>query len=388
MNMKIPFSRLVVGGLLIATGLYSHRWALAQTAAPQVEAAPSRMSLTLSPVGGVYGMFERPAVGGAPIALQVKASGAVPGVLVTLQARDLWGRETGWRRSVTVQNDAPATVEMPGAIGYYEITASSGEGASAIQAQTQIGIVPPHRAGIRPDSFFASNTSGLKRGDDLRLLQTLSIKVQRAHFNPRIVSVPATPSGVLPLDFSFQDAAFAEATARETWVLPIAGYAFEGTKSKLAIDAEMHGPPRDNSEFGATWERILRRYPQISTVEFWNEPWIFGWTWAGTPQQYRDLQTQWTRMMRRVNPRLRLLAGNSSMFTEDHIEAYPASWRGLIDSTTHHPYSGAGDFSMRSGAQGRTIDHGEIVTRRMGLPFYYLTEGGTEWKDPTAQSLS
>lgn len=183
--------------------------------------------------------------------------------------------------------------------------------------QTQIGIVPPHRVGIRPDSFFASNTSGLKRGDDLRLLQTLGIKVQRAHFNPRIVSVPATPGGALPLDFSIQDAAFAEARARETWVLPIAGYAFEGTKSKLAIDAEMHGPPRDNFEFVATWEQILRRYPQISTVEFWNEPWIFGWTWAGTPQQYRDLQTQWTRMARRVNPRLRLLAGNTALSTLD-----------------------------------------------------------------------
>ncbi len=216
----------------------------------------------------------------------------------------------------------------------------------------------------------------------MRLLQTIGVKVQRAHFNPRIVSVPATPQGALPLDFSEQDAAFAEARQHETWVLPIAGYAFEGTKSKLATDANMHGPPRDFDEFVQTWERILRRYPQIETVEFWNEPWIFGWTWAGTPAEYRDLQTRWTRMARRVNPKLRLLAGNSSMFTEDHIELYPASWKGLLDGTTHHPYSGAGEATMRDGAQGRSIDHGAVVTRRMGLPFYYLTEGGTEWREP------
>ncbi len=142
-----------------------------------------------------------------------------------------------------------------------------------------------------------------------------------------------------------------------------------------------HGPPRDFTEFCATWEAIIKRYPEITTYEFWNEPWIFGWTWAADAVEYRKLQKQFCEMALKANPKLRLLVGNSSMFCEDHIEAYPDSWKGLVHGTTHHPYCGAGHPTMRIGGQMRSLDHGLLVTKRMELPFYYLTEGGSEFRD-------
>ena len=96
----------------------------------------------------------------------------------------------------------------------------------------------------------------------------------------------------------------------------------------------MHGPPRDFSEFCATWEVIIKRYPEIDTYEFWNEPWIFGWTWAADAVEYRNLQKQFFERALKANPKLRLIAGNSSMFCEDHIEAYPDCWKGLLQGVT------------------------------------------------------
>lgn len=340
-------------------------------------------------VGGVYQMFT---LGEAPrlrVAARSSASAQTQTVRVTLSAADLRGAPLAWRQNVTLTcpaGGAPAEtlVDLPAAPGFCRVRAEFATNAERVVRTAEIGIVPPPRNGVRPDSFFASNTSNLKRGEDLKLLQRVGIKVQRAHFGARLArSAPAQSTGAaLALDFSGQDAAWAEAKSHGLWALPIAGYAFENTKSALAVESGMHGPPRDDAEFVATWEQILRHYPEITTYEFWNEPWIFGWTWAAAAAAYRRLQSMWLQMARRVNPTLRLIAGNSSMFTEDHIEPHPAAWKGLLDGTTHHPYSGAGDASLRFSGQGRTLDHGRTVTNRMKLPLYYLTEGGTEHVEP------
>jgi hypothetical protein len=146
----------------------------------------------------------------------------------------------------------------------------------------------------------------------------------------------------------------------------------------------MHGPPRDFKEFNATWAETLKRNPDFNTIEFWNEPWIFGWTWADTPAAYRDLQIGFCTMVRAFDPKIRLLAGNSSMFVEDHIEQFPESWKGLLDGTTHHPYVAGGWPYARGGSQARSMDHGALVNQRMGLRYYYLTEGGSEFRDPAS----
>ena len=300
---------------------------------------------------------------------------------VTLTAVDLWGKPA-WNTTVKMSGPTPVRLPGPAALGYYYVTANLGSQHAVID----LGIVPVQAKGQRRDSFFASNTSNIKTGMEADFLRRLGMRVQRVHFQPDITGAPDVPGGALPLDFAAQDAAMADILSRDQWVLPIAGYAFQGPgkvlKSPLAHDLGMHGPPRDSAEFVATWEQILRHYPDVTTFEFWNEPWIFGWTWADTPAEYRRFQKEWCEMALRVNPQLRLIAGNSSMFCEDHIDHDPASWKGLLQGTTHHPYSGPGEENMRSGSQVRAIDQGMVVTRRMGLPYYYLTEGGTEVLTP------
>lgn len=313
--------------------------------------------------------------------LHIAVSGAAGAVAVRLAAVDLWGAPA-WSADAVLHPDAggkaEADVPGPDRAGFYAITADFAGGPAR---STELGVVPVQPPGQRRESFFASNTSGFKRGTDADLLQRIGMRIQRLHFQPRPAGpLPAEPHGAIPLDFTEQDKALAEIAGKDQWVLPIAGYAIEGLKSPLAHRLQMHGPPRDAVEFIATWESILRHYPEVDAIEFWNEPWIFGWTWAATPGEYRALQQAWCEMALRVHPGLRIVAGNSSMFCEDHLEPYPTSWKGLLQGTSHHPYMGCGDAVSRHGSQRRSMDQGMGVTRRMGLPYYYLTEGGSEYR--------
>jgi len=343
---------------------------------------------------GVWNMIEAPPgalEAGTPVAvpLRIIVSGAGDkSVRVRLAAEDLWGKPvatTGDLDWKVPPGDGRAAVNVPCKlpVGFYRVTGQVECGPAKATVAWELGIVPPHRPGLRPDSFFASNTSSIRVGQELRLLQVIGMKVQRTHFQPRARTKPPEPSKgeALDLDFTDQDKRFQESKDAGLWVLPIVGYSFEGTNSDVAKATGMHGPPRHYAEFVNTWQQILRHYPEVTTYEFWNEPWIFGWTWAANAEEYRKLHTQWCRMALKVNPKLRILAGNSSMFAEDHIEPFPDCWKGLLQGTTHHPYSGAANRTMREGGQARSIDHGFGVTRRMGLPYYYLTEGGTSWAE-------
>ncbi|HEY3323507.1 MAG TPA: hypothetical protein VGP72_23845 [Planctomycetota bacterium] len=340
--------------------------------------------------GGIYRMF----TAGQPVVLKLSASTAQPGqVSVKLRIADIFGKTQSSEEYAlgTSGNGRPAELELVEKrdVGYYSVHADFSDGQKTLRRWTDFGIVPPPASGLRPDSFFSSNTSGLRTGNELKLLQMIGMKVQRAHFQPNLAAkVPATPAGALPLNFTNQDKAWAASQEAGLWVLPIAGYAFEGTKSELATLCQMHGPPRDYAEFCATWEQILKHYPEVTTIEFWNEPWIFGWTWAASGEEYRKLQKMWCEMALKVNPNYRILAGNSSMFTEDHIEHDTSCWKGLLQGTTHHPYSfSTGQPNHRAGDTGRSTDHGMQVTNRMGLPYYYLTEGGTEYSVPDSPEV-
>jgi len=362
----------------------------------------AKVEVTLTPVGGVYGMYNRPipAAGQTPqpieLRLQVKSDAAQSQrIPIKLTAVDVFDGPVAWKQDRMLDTPgAGRSVEekvfFAAGIGCFRIQAEAGEGAEKTAATTEVGIIPPFHPGVRPDSFFASNTSSLRRGEELKLLQAIGMKVQRAHFQPRLAGrVPPEPAGKpLDLDFKAQDEAWADSNAHGLWALPIVGYSFEGANSAAGQQFKMHGPPRDFAEFVSTWERLLRHYPQITTYEFWNEPWIFGWTWAATPAEYRRLQKAWCDMALKVNPKYRILAGNSSMFAEDHIEHDPACWKGALSGTTHHPYSySTGMPNHRAGDVARSLDSGMQVTRRMGLPCYYITEGGSEWPDNGKNNL-
>ena len=339
------------------------------------------------PQEGVYGMVERPVNGAmSPVPMRVTVSstdGRARTIDLALTARDIFGQPVDWRQKLdlTLPADGSQVVRdfsFDALRGYYQVFATTRAGGETFEASRGLGIVPPHHPGVRPNSFFASNTSSIRRGQQVRFLQTIGMKVQRTHLNPIRVKIPEQPDGALPLDLSELEEALRENAERGTWVLPIVGYHFgSAMRSDMAKRTNMHGPPRDLREFVASWELVLRRFPDTTTDEFWNEPWIYGWTWAAEPEVYREFQAKWCEMALQVNPAMRIIVGNSSMFVEDHIEPYPESWRGLVHGTSHHPYSGVGDPTFRISGQARSLDQGAIVTKRMGLPYYYMTESGS-----------
>jgi hypothetical protein len=249
---------------------------------------------------------------------------------------------------------------------------------------TEIAVVPPQIKTLRPNSFFASNTSDIKLGNDLELLSLLGIKVQRTHFYPDVTEIPEIPSDK-PFDFDYSklDNDYRQTVEKGIWVLPIAGYAFKGTRSEMAIKMNNHGPPRHFGEFVLSWKEIIKRYPEIRAWELWNEPWIFEWTWAATAADYREMHEMWCREALDADPELIIVAGNSCMFVEDNIEPYPHIWKGLMHATSHHPYANAEARSLRHNAQIRSIDYGYLVNKRMNLPYYYITEGGSLYSTPT-----
>ncbi|MBE0653797.1 MAG: hypothetical protein IH594_08360, partial [Bacteroidales bacterium] len=269
--------------------------------------------------------------------------------------------------------------------GFYHFQVVACNAKQSDTAYIEIGIVPPQAKGLRTNSFSASNTSVIKRGKELQLLELIGIKVQRTHFYPEIIEIPVFGQNkALEFDFDSLDRIFNETAEKGIWILPIAGYAFPGTRSERARSMNMHGPPRHFGEFTESWKTILEQYPEIRTFELWNEPWIYEWTWAANANEYRDMHQLWCTGVLDQDPGIRIIAGNSCMFVEDHIEPYPEIWKGLIHGTSHHPYANAEARSLRHNAQIRSIDYGFLVNKRMGLPYYYLTEGGTLYKTPAS----
>jgi hypothetical protein len=279
--------------------------------------------------------------------------------------------------------------------GYYSVAARSSEGDLVLTRSSDFGVVPPPYPGTRPNSLFASN-SAIRQGEDLQFLETIGMKVLRTHFEPQVKTHdPDWRSHLLPgeaasLDFDRLDQTWADVKQHGLWVLPIVGYSFFGAgifdRTPLAEELKMYGPPSDSRRFINTWETILRHYPELTTFEFWNEPWIYEWTWAGTPGEYRALQAGWCSMALTVNSRYRILAGNSSPFVRDNIEPFPDSWDGLIQGVTHHPYTGAGGANLRGGNLVRSIDEIHLLANEMGLRYAYLTEGGTIFANPPSAS--
>jgi hypothetical protein len=292
--------------------------------------------------------------------------------------------------SSTVSVPIPLTDPM----GYRAIFATVADPTGTITRFVDLGIVWPPYPGARPNSFFATN-AGVQQEEDLQLLETIGMKVERLHFAPDVATTSQAwpkelPAGqAVPLDFKRLDKMWNDLRAHGLWVLPIAGNPLFGAgtfdRPPLAEQLGMYGPPNDYERFIQTWDTILRHYPDFTTIEFWNEPWTFGWTWAATPGDYRELQKAWCEMALKINPRYRLLAGNSNAFVRDEIEPFPDCWEGLLDGITNHPYAeGVIEPNFRSGDVFRSIDETRLTARDLGLPYAYLTEGGTSYQTPSA----
>ena len=378
--------------------LWSLALAGAAEGAPIQDSGPAEsFNATFEVAGGAHRMFqagmEQPRLLIAAWALKDDNAQEVS---LTFQTEDIFGRPVPGPDPLkiflpadgqTVQRSIPF---QPG-LGYFSIKANFHNRKAALSRWTDLGIVIPPLKGPRPNSLFGSNTSGLKQGVDLSFLQTIGMKVERTHFAPPVqAQQPNWPQefprgAALPLDFSKLDRNWEETQSHDLWALPVVGYSLAGAgtldRTDLAKRLGVYGPPSDPERFIASWERILRRYPKITTYEFWNEPWIFEWTWAATPAIYRQLQKDWCTMALRVNPHNRVVAGSSTMFVRDNIEPYPACWRGLLSGLTHHPYTrSVSEENFRGGDNQRSIDDAVLTARQMGLAKAFLTEGGTNFQ--------
>jgi len=362
----------------------------------RISAAGDSFNATFEVVGGAHRMFRE---GVDHPVLKIGAwsiDGAEHEVTVKFQIEDIFGKPVPSRDDLKVtlpadRRQVERTIPLEAGLGYFSIHAQFEGGRTRVTRWLDLGVVPAPFPGPRPNSLFASNTSELKQGEDLDFLQAIGMKVERAHFAPPVQTrdpnwaVTLPPGEAVALDFSSQDKNWELTKAHDLWILPIAGYSLTGAgkfdRTNLAEKLGMYGPPGDEQRFINTWETILQRYPEITAYEFWNEPWIFEWSWAGTPRDYRRLQKDWCTMALRVNPHCDIVAGNSAMFVRDNIQPYPECWRDLIGGVTHHPYTrSVAEANFRAGDNLRSIDDIVLTARQMGLPHAFLTEGGTAYQ--------
>ncbi len=357
------------------------------------------VDFSLNVVGGAHRIFRQ----GIDLPkLEVIAwskDGAPHDLNLSFQIQDLFGRQAATLPSLIfhVPEDASkarAVVPLGLGVGYYTITAHCAE--DPLGRDIDLGIVWPPYPGTRPNSFFASNVSP-QLGDDLQLLETIGMKVQRTHFVPQVDiksrkwPSESPPGAAVPMSFDPLDRQWQSMQDHGLWLLPIVGYSLVGSavfdRTPLAEKLGMYGPPNDEERFIRTWEAVLRHYPEITTYEFWNEPWIFGWTWAATADDYRRFQKDWCSMALRVNPHYRLLAGSSTSFVRDIIEPHLDCWEGLLQGVTHHPYTqSVVEANLRGGDLFRSVDEIHLTARDLGLPYAYLTEGGTAYGRPQSSN--
>ncbi len=165
----------LAGAVLVGAATLSQAQQQPQPRATSPAATPLA-TITLRPVGGVYGIFERALpertgrVEAVPLEVEIKgADGRTHPLRVSLSVRDLWGGLRLWNRALTF---APGVTRQSVALdlgmGFFEVSArvqnegnaaATNAAAANATATTEIAVVPPHRAGVRAHSFFASNTS-------------------------------------------------------------------------------------------------------------------------------------------------------------------------------------------------------------------------------------
>jgi len=286
--------------------------------------------------------------------------------------------------------DLPIVINSP---GYYETNVSvEGTGASFTTAY-KFGVVPGPHKGVRPDSFFASNPFMVNPDFDY----LVGVKVYRTHSAQSGAVNPEGSSIVKPeywrpeldpkrqftddmFDFTNEDSKIQILKKYDMSVIGVVGYANpEWARTQEAQSLNQYGPPRDYDEFiNVTVPSIKHYYDQglIKYVEFWNEPWIYGWTWADSGERFRELQNKWWAAASKVMPNLKLIAGHSSSFTQDHLFIDQKTVSNIFTDPSH-PYTEVMDQpNSREGRSLRTYDFQVRNAEANGIHTHFLTEDG------------
>ena len=190
------------------------------------------------------------------------------------------------------------------------------------------------------------------------------------------------PGQVPSLDFTALDEKFDRYKSRGLWIFPVSNYTLGGGDelAPLAKATNQYGPPADEVRYAKVYALTFQHYPEMKTAEFYNEPWIYGYGFGGTPADYDRFQKTFCEAVLKARPDFKIIAGNSSAFVVDNIEPNPSCWKGLLSGTSDHPYTkDDGDISWRSGANVRAYDANAEAARRMGLPYAYVTEAATQY---------
>ena len=195
---------------------------------------------------------------------------------------------------------------------------------------TDFGIVLPAHPGLRPDSLFAT-TDG---GPDLDLYKAIGLKKDRTCLHTMAGGKPdgLAPGQVPPMDFDYDDQKLKDFA--DHWVSPflLTNYTLGAgdTLSPMAVATRMFGPPADMQRYADTYAALFQHYPQIKTCEFYNEPWLFGYGFAGGAAEYQKFQKMFCEAVLKARPDMKIIAGNSDSFVIDNIEPNPSCWKGLL----------------------------------------------------------
>ena len=116
------------------------------------------------------------------------------------------------------------------------------------------------------------------------------MKKDRTYLQPTLGNTTGlAPGQVPPLDWTNADEKFANYKAH--WTLPFVlsnyGVGPKEAKSPMAVATGMYGPPDDELRYAKVFALIFQHFPEIKTVEFYNERrGFYGYGFAGNAAEY------------------------------------------------------------------------------------------------------
>ena len=326
--------------------------------------------------------------------LTVKSTNpAATSATVSLSAEDMFSKPVvingATQFSVPLQKGEGAKnipFQAPGP-GYFLLHAEIHAGADTATVSGDFGIVPPPHAGVRPDSLFSCTASPQNSEEKMDLWQAVGMKKARTCMPTPLKNAEGlAPGQVPPIDWTNAEQMFATLKAHSIWPFVESNYTLgPGDEASAKAKATgMYGPPADELRYAKFYGLLFQHFPEITMTEFLNEPWLYGYGFAGSNKDYQDFQRLFCQEVLKLRPDMRIVAGNSDSFVIDSILPDPSCWKGLLSGLSHHPYTkDDADPSWRLGANVRAYDAIGVLARRMGLPYACLTEAGTMYGEPS-----
>jgi hypothetical protein len=145
-------------------------------------AADDCFDATFEVVGGAHRMF-REGIDHPALKIGVWSTDhAAHEITARFQIEDIFGNPVPDRYELTVTLSADGkrverTIPFETGPGYFSLHAQFESGTNRLMRWLDLGVIPPPFPGVRPNSLFASNTAGLKEGEDLDFLQAIGMRV-------------------------------------------------------------------------------------------------------------------------------------------------------------------------------------------------------------------